>query len=63
MLASHMAILAMGRALGDLVAPTLFNQSIIPGIAANAAAAIVFNLLALLALTQVKFHTARLSSQ
>jgi predicted MFS family arabinose efflux permease len=63
MLASHMAILAMGRALGDLVAPTLFNQSIIPGIAANAAAAIVFNLLALLALTQVKFHSARLSSQ
>jgi predicted MFS family arabinose efflux permease len=63
MLASHMAILAIGRAVGDQVAPTLFNQSIIPGIAANAAAAIVFNLLALVALTQVKFHPARLSNQ
>jgi predicted MFS family arabinose efflux permease len=63
MLASHMAILAMGRALGDLVAPTLFTQSIIPGITANAAAAILFNLLALAALTQVKFHPTRLPSQ
>jgi predicted MFS family arabinose efflux permease len=56
MLASHMAILAIGRAVGDLVAPTLFTQSILPGIAGNAAAAIVFNLLALLALTKVKIH-------
>jgi predicted MFS family arabinose efflux permease len=58
MLASHMAILAIGRAVGDLVAPTLFTQSIIPGIAANAAGAILFNLLALVALTKVKIHPA-----
>jgi predicted MFS family arabinose efflux permease len=63
MLASHMAIIAIGRAVGDLVAPTLYTQSIIPGISANAAAAILFNLLALVALTQVKFHPTRLSSQ
>ncbi len=56
MLASHMAVLAIGRAVGDLVAPTLFTHSIIPGIAANAAAAIVFNLLALVALSKVKFR-------
>ena len=53
-LAAHMALLALGRSLGDLLAPTLFTQSILPGIAANALAAVVFNLLALLALTQVK---------
>jgi predicted MFS family arabinose efflux permease len=58
MLASHMAILAIGRVVGDLLAPTLFTQSILPGIAANAAAAIVFNLLAIVALTKVRIHPA-----
>jgi predicted MFS family arabinose efflux permease len=58
MLASHMAILAIGRVIGDLVAPPLFTQSIIPGIAANAAVAILFNLLALFALTKVKIPQA-----
>jgi predicted MFS family arabinose efflux permease len=57
MLASHMAILAIGRAVGDLLAPVLFTQTIFSGIGANAIAAIVFNLLALAALTQVKFQT------
>lgn len=54
MLASHMAFLAIGRAVGDLLAPILFTQSIFPGIAANAFVAILFDLLALLALTKVK---------
>ncbi len=56
MLASHMAILAIGRAVGDLLAPSLFAQSLIPGIAVNALAAIVFNLIALGALTRVKIQ-------
>jgi predicted MFS family arabinose efflux permease len=54
MLASHMAILAIGRSIGDLLAPSLFTQSIFPGIAANAIVAILFNLLALIALTKIK---------
>ncbi len=58
MLASHMAILAIGRSIGDLLAPVLFTQSLLPGITANALAAVVFNLLALLALTRIKFPQA-----
>lgn len=54
MLAAHMAFIAIGRSLGDILAPTLFTQTIIPGIAANALAAILFNLLALIALRRVK---------
>lgn len=54
MLASHMALIALGRSIGDLLAPSLFTQSVIPGIAANALAAIGFNLLALIALTRVR---------
>ncbi|MFZ2096407.1 MAG: MFS transporter [Anaerolineales bacterium] len=54
MLASHMALIAVGRSFGDLLAPTLFTQSVIPGIAANALVAILFNLLALIALTRIK---------
>jgi predicted MFS family arabinose efflux permease len=56
MLASHMAVLAIGRSIGDLLAPVLFTQSIFPGIAANAIVAILFNLLALVALTKVKIQ-------
>lgn len=55
MLASHMALIAVGRSMGDLLAPILFTQAGVPGIAANALAAIVFNLLALLALSRIKF--------
>jgi MFS transporter, DHA1 family, inner membrane transport protein len=58
MLASHMAILAIGRAVGDLLAPALFSQSFIPGIAANALAAILFNLVALFALTRVRMQVS-----
>jgi predicted MFS family arabinose efflux permease len=58
MLAAHMAFIALGRSLGDLLAPTLFTQTILPGITANAFAAVLFNLLALLALRKVKIpHT------
>lgn len=58
MLASHMAILAIGRVMGDLVAPLLFTNPVIPGISANAAVAILFNLLALFALTKIKIPQA-----
>ena len=54
MLASHMAFIALGRSVGDLLAPILFTQTLIPGITANALAAILFNLLALVALLRIK---------
>jgi len=54
MLAAHMALIALGRSIGDILAPSLFTQSFLPSMSANALAAIVFNLLALLALSRVK---------
>ncbi|HEX9089903.1 MAG TPA: MFS transporter [Anaerolineales bacterium] len=54
MMASHMALIAVGRSVGDLLAPALFTQTLLPGISANALAAVGFNLLALFALSQVK---------
>jgi predicted MFS family arabinose efflux permease len=54
MLASHMALIAVGRSIGDLLAPNLFTQSLIPGIGANALVAIIFNMLALIALSRIK---------
>jgi len=54
MMASHMALIAVGRSIGDLLAPSLFTQQVLPGIAANALVAVGFNLLALLALRWVK---------
>jgi predicted MFS family arabinose efflux permease len=54
MLASHMAFIAIGRSIGDLLAPTLFTFPLFKGIGMNALAAILFNLLALIALTRVK---------
>lgn len=54
LMAAHMAFISLGRALGDVLAPWLFNQHIIPGIAANALAAVLFNLLAVLALSRIK---------
>jgi len=57
MMAAHMALIALGRSVGDLLAPTLYTQTIIPGIAANALAAILFDLLALVALTRVKISS------
>jgi predicted MFS family arabinose efflux permease len=55
MLAAYMAFIALGRSIGDLLAPTLFTQGFIPGIAANALAAIMFNILSLMALKRVNF--------
>jgi hypothetical protein len=60
MLAAHMALIALGRSIGDLVAPPLFTQSVLPGISANALAAIVFNLLALIFLARIKFPRTQL---
>lgn len=54
MLAANIALIALGRAIGDLLAPSLFTQTIIPGIMANALVAILFNLLALVALTRIR---------
>jgi predicted MFS family arabinose efflux permease len=58
MMAAHMAFIALGRSIGDLLAPPLFTQSVIPGITANALAAIGFNLLAIIFLIQIKLPQA-----
>lgn len=50
LMAFNVAALSLGRALGDLLAPPLFNTW---GIVACAGAAVVFNLLAILALQRV----------
>jgi predicted MFS family arabinose efflux permease len=57
LMAAHMAFISFGRAIGDLLAPFLFNQGWLPGIAANSLATVFFNLLALLALTQVRIQS------
>ena len=54
MMAAHMALIALGRSIGDLLAPSLYTQTVVPGISANALAAIGFNLLALFCLSRVK---------
>jgi predicted MFS family arabinose efflux permease len=54
MMAAHMAVIALGRSIGDLLAPYLYTQSSTSGIGFNALAAIGFNLLALVLLTRVK---------
>ena len=59
MLAAHMAFIAIGRSMGDLLAPVLFTQRFMAGISANAIAAILFNLFALFALTRIKVPHAR----
>lgn len=62
MMAAHMAVIALGRSVGDLLAPTLYTHSAIPGIASNALVAIGFNLLAIIFLTGVKLQHAQSSS-
>jgi predicted MFS family arabinose efflux permease len=58
LMAAHMASISLGRALGDILAPFLYNQDWLPGISPNALAAVLFNVLAFLALTRVKIgHT------
>ncbi len=54
MMAAHMALIALGRSIGDLLAPSLYTQTVVPGISANALAAIGFNLLALFCLFRIK---------
>lgn len=54
MMAAHMGLIALGRSMGDLLGPVLYTQGKNPGIAANALAAIGFNLLALYFLTRVR---------
>ena len=60
MMAAHMAFIALGRSIGDLLAPFLFTRSAVPGITANALFAIGLNLLALVFLTRVKLPQASL---
>jgi predicted MFS family arabinose efflux permease len=62
MMAAHMAVIALGRSVGDLLAPSLFTHSAIPGIASNALVAIGFNLLAIFFLTRVKLQNGQLPS-
>ncbi len=60
MMAAHMAFIAIGRSIGDLLAPFLFTRSAVPGIATNAMFAIGLNLLALFFLTRVKLPQSSL---
>ena len=62
MMAAHMAVIALGRSVGDLLAPSLFTHSAIPGIASNALVAIGFNLLAIIFLARIKLPHAQLPS-
>ena len=52
MMAINISALSLGRALGAFVAPTLFAW----GMGTSAGAAVVFNLLALIALRWVRYH-------
>jgi predicted MFS family arabinose efflux permease len=54
LMAAHMAFISLGRALGDVMAPLLFSQAWLPGITANALMAVLFNLLAVAALSRVR---------
>ncbi len=47
LMATHIAVVSLGRAVGDFLAPRLFVNPWLPGMAANALGAILFNLLAL----------------
>jgi predicted MFS family arabinose efflux permease len=62
MMAAHMAVIALGRSVGDLLAPTLYTHSAIPGITSNALVAVGFNLLAIIFLTRIKLQHAQLPS-
>jgi DHA1 family inner membrane transport protein len=47
LMAAHIALISLGRAVGDLLAPRLFTNPWLTGMDANALGAILFNLLAL----------------
>jgi predicted MFS family arabinose efflux permease len=57
LMATHIAVVSLGRAVGDFLAPRLFVNPWLPGMAANALGAIVFNLLALVLLRWVVVQT------
>lgn len=57
LMAMHMALISLGRAVGDLLAPRLFTNSWLPGMDANAVGAILFNLAALVLLRWVVVQT------
>ena len=57
LMAAHMALISLGRAVGDLLAPRLFTNPWLPGMDANALGAILFNLLALVLLRWVVVKT------
>ena len=63
LMAAHIALISLGRALGDLLAPRLFANPLIPGIAANGLGAIVFNLLALVVLRWVVVRSSGETSE
>jgi predicted MFS family arabinose efflux permease len=58
LMATHIAVVSLGRAIGDLLAPRLFVNPWLPGMAANALGAILFNLLALALLRWVVVQTS-----
>ena len=60
LMAAHIALISLGRAMGDLLAPRLFTNPWLPGMEANAFGAILFNLLALLMLRWVVVNTPEL---
>ena len=62
LMAAHMALISLGRALGDLLAPHVFTNPWLPGMAANALGAILFNLLALLLLRRVLIRPSQVPS-
>lgn len=58
LMAAHIALISLGRAVGDLLAPRLFTNPWLPGMQANALGAILFNLLALWMLRWVVVKTS-----
>lgn len=57
LMASHIAIISLGRAVGDLLAPLLYTNPWLPGMSTNALGAILFNLLALFLLRRVTIRS------
>ena len=57
LMATHIAVVSLGRAVGDFLAPRLFVNPWLSGMAANALGAILFNLLALALLRWVVVQT------
>jgi predicted MFS family arabinose efflux permease len=54
LMAMNIAFISLGRAIGAVISPLLYNAGLQNGILFNAIAAILFNLMALLALRRIK---------